>query len=282
MFSEFSFASGASYNNSKGIYTAEDSKNITTQVGNISKIHSQPCKGECHPGLNTNGNEACAELPDAWLCGEACQKLSDPCQGLCHNPTWKMNCDGDCALNQTNYRCLDQCLPIGIPCNATCEEGAFYNCQEECEEFDFTKYGTWFCNGNCIHLNEPCNGKCAVNFLMLENGMCRYADNISALLAEACPRPETPCHGVCLNQTFLTCDGKCVESINSNLGRWQCQGECQSWEKPCFGRCHSPYWIPKCSGVCEPWHVQTVYECNNECVAFDIPCNGKCSDELTG
>ncbi len=120
--------------------------------------------------------------------------------------------------------------------------------------------------------------------MWLQNGTkCFVSDDALSTLPERCKNPELPCYGLCRVNSFLSCDGKCENPLNNNLGRWQCDGICQDWAVPCHGQCHYPaYWVAKCNGVCEPYYLPTVYQCFDECLPSDRPCQGQCDDEITG
>ena len=113
----------------------------------------------------------------------------------------------------------------------------------------------WFCDGHCIDKGEPCNGKCHSFYCEEEN---------------KCIREDEPCGHKCLNPDLPIWGpwgwGSFLETIGNDEQQCLAEEQCTTVQQG-IGRAT---YIPDFSK----------YMCNGICIPVVIPCNNTCLDRV--
>jgi hypothetical protein len=153
------------------------------------------------------------------MCNGTCQNFSTPCEGKCHQKNWTLSCNGVCEsfVDRNVYQCHDRCLNIDTPCNLTCPNDRFLNCNGTCAK----EGNSWLCNEKCQSLSEPCKGFCPTNLHQNKNEICQISPSQQRSISVAhCKNPKMPCYGlwVSISSTFyeqLLRQYPCAENLQS-------------------------------------------------------------------
>ena len=118
--------------------------------------------------------------------------------------------------------------------------------------------GKHLCHGQCISLNQSCDGKCPGENDKLDcTKDCYYETPLRKLCGNVCIPNNAPCNGECRSGDVL------------------CKGECQSHDLQCNGECIDEYaTTANCDGTCS--YLMQTWICDSECQKKEQPCNGYC------
>jgi len=214
-----------------------------------------PCNGTCRPETPVLCGEYCLSKSDAkgfYSCGADCNALSTPCHHKCHE------------------RLPKKCGPNCLAENETCElktpecEGDLVPCGEMCIGKDDWR---WDCDGECLKLNEPCNGKCHETQPKKCGEQCVKDDN-----------SHQEYKGHCF-KSHVYCGGKCAKHLPH-----KCKGSCEGARGDVLSKAETCDFPPKkvkyntCVDMCvdEDTYKKEYKDCDGECILAWKPCKGKC------
>ena len=129
------------------------------------------------------------------------------------------------------------------------------NCKGFCQDQDD---GEHLCNGQCLSLNQSCDGNCP-----RKNDLLDCADICNDIpmhkrCGDDCISSKVPCNGECNPFYEVLCNGECQSSY------LQCNGECIDKDAPA-ANCDRT-----CSSEPETWI------CDSNCLKMEKPCHGQC------